>query len=113
MVEVINEDYSDYVSLSSKLANVDGAVLRMRKPLLELKVCVYGVGGTGLCLQLHMCVYVGTRYVDVGVCLWVLHKRKPLLEVCVRVCVCARALCTRARVLVLHACMQACCLGTL
>eukprot|EP00955_Chlamydomonas_euryale_P066609 359599-Chlamydomonas_euryale.AAC.1 len=38
LVEVINEDYSDYVSLSSRLVNVDGAVLRMRKPLLELKV---------------------------------------------------------------------------
>mmetsp|Transcript_18657 Transcript_18657/g.40080 ORF Transcript_18657/g.40080 Transcript_18657/m.40080 type:complete len:830 (-) Transcript_18657:232-2721(-) len=37
LVEVINEDYSDYVSLSSKLVNVDGAVLRMRKPLVELK----------------------------------------------------------------------------
>jgi hypothetical protein len=40
MVEVINEDYSDYVSLSSRLTSVDGAVMRMRKPLLELKVCV-------------------------------------------------------------------------
>lgn len=38
MVEVINEDYADYVSLSSRLANVDGAVLRMRKPLVELRV---------------------------------------------------------------------------
>jgi hypothetical protein len=40
MVEVINEDYQDYVNLSAKLVNVDGAVLRMRKPLLELKVCM-------------------------------------------------------------------------
>ncbi len=38
MVEVINEDYQDYVNLSAKLAHVDGAVMRMRKPLLELKV---------------------------------------------------------------------------
>lgn len=38
MVEVINEDYADYVSLSGKLVNVDGSVLRMRKPLTELKV---------------------------------------------------------------------------
>ncbi|KAJ9508887.1 hypothetical protein QJQ45_028206 [Haematococcus lacustris] len=37
MVEVINEDYSDYVSLSSRLVNVDGAVVRMRKPLCDLK----------------------------------------------------------------------------
>jgi hypothetical protein len=37
LVEVINEDYSDYVSLSSRLVNVEGAVFRMRKPLLELK----------------------------------------------------------------------------
>ena len=36
-MEVINEDYSDYVSLSSRLVNVEGAILRMRKPLLELK----------------------------------------------------------------------------
>lgn len=34
---MINEDYSDYVSLSSRLVNVEGAVLRMRKPLLDLK----------------------------------------------------------------------------
>ncbi len=38
LVEVINEDYGDYVSLSSRLVNVDGFVLRMRKPLVELKV---------------------------------------------------------------------------
>jgi hypothetical protein len=37
-VEVINEDYNDFVSLSTKLVNVDGAVLRMKKPLLELRV---------------------------------------------------------------------------
>jgi len=37
-VEVINEDYADFVSLSTKLVNVDGAVLRMQKPLQELRV---------------------------------------------------------------------------
>eukprot|EP00798_Chlamydomonas_sp_ICE-L_P020243 gene20243-26994_t len=37
LVEVINEDYSDYVGLSSRLSNMDGAILRMRKPLMELK----------------------------------------------------------------------------
>ena len=38
LVEVINEDYADFVSLSTKLVNVDGAVLRMQKPLQELRV---------------------------------------------------------------------------
>ena len=38
MVEVINADYTEYVSLSSKLVNVDGVVVRMRKPLVELRV---------------------------------------------------------------------------
>lgn len=37
-MEVINEDYNDFISLSTKLVNVDGAVLRMQKPLLEVKV---------------------------------------------------------------------------
>lgn len=37
LVEVINEDYNDYVSLSTRLVNVDGAVVRMRKPLGEIK----------------------------------------------------------------------------
>lgn len=38
LVEVINEDYNDFVSLSTKLVNVDGAVTQMQKPLLMLKV---------------------------------------------------------------------------
>lgn len=38
LVEVINEDYNDFISLSSKLMNVDGAVLRMRTSLLSVKV---------------------------------------------------------------------------
>ena len=37
LVEVINEDYADFVSLSGKLVNVDGAVLRMHRPLLEIQ----------------------------------------------------------------------------
>ncbi len=46
LVEVINEDYADFVSLSGKLVNVDGAVLRMHRPLLEVQArprpcCVY------------------------------------------------------------------------
>mmetsp|Transcript_36950 Transcript_36950/g.104270 ORF Transcript_36950/g.104270 Transcript_36950/m.104270 type:complete len:768 (-) Transcript_36950:202-2505(-) len=46
LVEVINEDYSDFVSLSTKLVNVDGAVVRMKKPLGELKEKLEGVQGT-------------------------------------------------------------------
>lgn len=38
LFEVINEDYDDFVSLSTKLVNVDSAVLRMQKPLEEVKV---------------------------------------------------------------------------
>lgn len=38
LVEVINEDYNDFVSLSTKLVNVDGAVTQMQRPLLALKV---------------------------------------------------------------------------
>lgn len=37
LFEVINEDYDDFVSLSTKLVNVDSAVLRMKKPLLEVQ----------------------------------------------------------------------------
>ncbi|KAK9784931.1 hypothetical protein WJX73_001855, partial [Symbiochloris irregularis] len=37
LFEVINEDYDDFVSLSTKLVNVDSAVLRMQKPLLEVQ----------------------------------------------------------------------------
>lgn len=38
LLEVINEHYADFVSLSSRLVNVDTAVLGMQKPLLEIKV---------------------------------------------------------------------------
>ncbi|KAL3155163.1 hypothetical protein ABBQ32_013104 [Trebouxia sp. C0010 RCD-2024] len=37
LVEVINEDYNDFVSLSTKLVNVDGAVKQMRTPFVMLK----------------------------------------------------------------------------
>ncbi|XP_020525430.1 conserved oligomeric Golgi complex subunit 2 isoform X2 [Amborella trichopoda] len=37
LVELINRDYADFVSLSTKLVDVDGAVLRMRAPLNELR----------------------------------------------------------------------------
>ena len=35
---MINEDYADFVSLSTQLVNVDGAVARMQKPLTDLRV---------------------------------------------------------------------------
>ena len=38
LVEVINEDYADFVSLSSKLVNVDSSVARMQRPLLDIQV---------------------------------------------------------------------------
>lgn len=37
LVELINRDYTDFVNLSTKLVDVDGAVLRMRMPLNELR----------------------------------------------------------------------------
>jgi COG (conserved oligomeric Golgi) complex component, COG2 len=42
LVEVINEDYADFVSLSTQLVNVDGAVARMQRPLGDLKVTPHG-----------------------------------------------------------------------
>ena len=38
LCQVINDDYNDFVSLSTKLVNVDGALARMQAPLLELQV---------------------------------------------------------------------------
>lgn len=38
LLEVINEHYADFVSLSSRLINVDTAVDQMQKPLLEIRV---------------------------------------------------------------------------
>ncbi|GLJ13953.1 hypothetical protein SUGI_0223070 [Cryptomeria japonica] len=37
LVELINRDYADFVNLSTKLVDVEGAVLRMRTPLTELR----------------------------------------------------------------------------
>lgn len=37
LVELINRDYADFVNLSTKLVDVDGAVLRMRTPLNDLR----------------------------------------------------------------------------
>ena len=60
LVEVLNEDYSDYVGLAGRLTNVEGAVARMRKPLMELKVWagqlahVGGWGGGALGCDSHV-----------------------------------------------------------
>lgn len=36
-MELINRDYADFVNLSTKLVDVDAAVLRMRAPLIEIR----------------------------------------------------------------------------
>lgn len=45
LVEVVNEDYNDFVSLSTKLVNVDGSLARMQRPLLELQEKLEAVRG--------------------------------------------------------------------
>ncbi|XP_028765079.1 conserved oligomeric Golgi complex subunit 2 [Neltuma alba] len=37
LVDLINRDYADFVNLSTKLVDVDAAVVRMRAPLVELR----------------------------------------------------------------------------
>jgi len=37
LVDLLNKDYTDFVNLSAKLVDVDGAVMRMRAPLVELQ----------------------------------------------------------------------------
>ncbi|CAN6464833.1 unnamed protein product [Victoria cruziana] len=37
LIELINRDYGDFVNLSTKLVDVNGAILRMRAPLTELR----------------------------------------------------------------------------
>ncbi|KAK6920539.1 COG complex component, COG2, C-terminal [Dillenia turbinata] len=37
LIELINRDYADFVNLSTKLIDVDGAIIRMRAPLTELR----------------------------------------------------------------------------
>lgn len=37
LVDLINRDYADFVNLSTKLVDVDAAVMRMRAPLVELR----------------------------------------------------------------------------
>lgn len=46
LVELINRDYADFVSLSTKLVDVDAAVVRMRAPLLEIKEKILAFRGT-------------------------------------------------------------------
>ncbi|XP_052176732.1 conserved oligomeric Golgi complex subunit 2 [Diospyros lotus] len=55
LVELINRDYADFVSLSTKLVDVDAAVVRMRAPLAEIreKIAAFraAVEGSLLALQ--------------------------------------------------------------
>jgi hypothetical protein len=37
LVDVINEDYAEFIGLSEQLGNVDGSVTRLRAPLYKLK----------------------------------------------------------------------------
>ncbi|GER31966.1 conserved oligomeric Golgi complex subunit [Striga asiatica] len=46
LVELINRDYADFVSLSTKLVDVDCAVVRMRAPLLEIKEKILAFRGS-------------------------------------------------------------------
>ncbi|KAH6797145.1 oligomeric golgi complex subunit-like protein [Perilla frutescens var. hirtella] len=46
LVELINRDYADFVSLSTKLVDVEGAVVRMRAPLLEIKEKILSFRGS-------------------------------------------------------------------
>ncbi|CAI9280512.1 unnamed protein product [Lactuca saligna] len=45
LVELINRDYADFVNLSTKLVDVDAAVLRMRAPLIEIREKILGFRG--------------------------------------------------------------------
>ena len=56
LLEVINEHYADFVSLSSRLVNVDTAVLHMQKPLLEIRVTLNVLAVQPLQKQLALCV---------------------------------------------------------
>ncbi|XP_010536632.1 PREDICTED: conserved oligomeric Golgi complex subunit 2 [Tarenaya hassleriana] len=46
LVDLINRDYADFVNLSTKLVDVDAAVVRMRAPLLELREKIVGFRGS-------------------------------------------------------------------
>ncbi|KAA8542135.1 hypothetical protein F0562_023287 [Nyssa sinensis] len=55
LVELINRDYADFVNLSTRLVDVDGAIVRMRAPLTEIreKILVFrgSVEGSLMALQ--------------------------------------------------------------
>lgn len=42
LIDLINRDYADFVNLSTKLVDVDGAIVRMRAPLTELREKILG-----------------------------------------------------------------------
>ncbi|KAK4843251.1 hypothetical protein QYF36_005858 [Acer negundo] len=46
LIDLINRDYADFVNLSTKLVDVDAAVVRMRAPLLELREKIEGFRGS-------------------------------------------------------------------
>lgn len=46
LIDLINRDYTDFVNLSTKLVDVDAAVVRMRAPLLELREKIEGFRGS-------------------------------------------------------------------
>ncbi|KAI6682729.1 hypothetical protein NL676_028642 [Syzygium grande] len=46
LVDLINRDYNDFVNLSTKLVDVDAAIVRMRAPLLELRDKIEGFRGS-------------------------------------------------------------------
>ncbi|KAL7099260.1 hypothetical protein ACP275_09G072100 [Erythranthe tilingii] len=46
LVDLINRDYVDFVSLSTKLVDVEAAVVRMRAPLLEIKEKILNFRGS-------------------------------------------------------------------
>ncbi|KAL1211677.1 Conserved oligomeric Golgi complex subunit 2 [Cardamine amara subsp. amara] len=46
LVDLINRDYADFVNLSTKLVDIDAAVIRMRAPLLELRDKITGFRGS-------------------------------------------------------------------
>uniref|UniRef100_A0A1J3DP33 Conserved oligomeric Golgi complex subunit 2 n=1 Tax=Noccaea caerulescens TaxID=107243 RepID=A0A1J3DP33_NOCCA len=46
LVDLINRDYADFVNLSTKLVDIDEAVVRMRAPLLALREKITGFRGS-------------------------------------------------------------------
>lgn len=45
LVDLINRDYADFVNLSTKLVDVDAAVVRMRAPMSEIREKILGFRG--------------------------------------------------------------------